>query len=617
MFLSELHEGKCIRTESSVKFDKSYDAVVAGLGTAGAIAALSAAENGASVLGVERINLCGGTATAGGVFSYYYGIPGGRFEDIDAKAGKLREGNFITNGVFHPDAKAIALEREILDKGASILYESSVIGAYLSAADKVCGVRLATPEGVKNIGCKILIDASGDGEVCAMAGAKYREGREFDGLPQPCSSVRVYVRDGKIHMANFDAGYALSSDAADMTRGMISSNSLHMSAPGEAAPPLLWITTMPGLREGRLIACDRTLTFADFMDGKHETDPVVWAYSNFDSHTQDWVFEDDLAKDWMVAASLWGKVFTFPVPLETMLVKDFSNLMAVGRCLSVDHIMACALRMQRCMQKLGQAAGTAAALALRANTGLRSVDRKALKKLLESDHCLDASKLPDCSYPQDPEKLKEILSSDAPGEAIWHLSRNSKDFGKLLLEWLAGSDRGLSKNAALALGIAGRRETLPFLRMILKERDNFLPKSSRGHNQPRLLGAIHLLAKLNDAESIGPLLDFIEAPDLNVQEFSHAFVSLLTLGENLPQFRKDIASRLTAVMCKDSFSYELTLKNSSQNGQRVFEPLTGMMRLAAARAFKGWAISSRLPELLDMNHLSWREQHMIRELLGS
>ncbi len=614
MILSILSGGKRSKTESEASFEKSYDVLVAGLGTAGAIAALSAAENGASVLGVERINLCGGTATAGGVFGYYYGLQGGRFEDLDAKAAKIRAESFILNGAFHPDAKAIALERELLSKGAALLYESCVVGVYLKDSDEICGVRLSTPEGVKDIGCKILIDASGDGEVCAMAGASFKEGRAFDGQPQPYSSVRVFVDDGKLGMANFDAGYAVSSDASDMTRGMIDANSLHLSAPGEKAPKLLWITTMPGLREGRLVDCDKILSFSDFMDGKLEADPVAWAYSNFDSHTQDWAFEDDLAKDWMIAASLWGKVFAFPIPLDSMFVKGFRNLMAVGRCLSVDHIMACAIRMQRCLQKLGEAAGAAAGLSLRAKVELRQVDRKALKALLEASGCLDSSKLPECSFPKDAAKLKELLSSNAPGEAIWRLARNGDEYGSLPAEWLKSSDANLSRNCAMALGLAGRKEALPVLRRILDERDNFIPSSSRSHNQGRLLGAMHLLGKLEDAESVAALLSFVGRDGLSVHEFSHALMALLALGESHLSQRKAIAAKLEAVMGSSSFSYDLVLKNSSRTGQKVIEPLTGIMRLGAARAFKSWGIDSSLPSLLDRSRLTWREKRMLKEI---
>ncbi len=613
MTLSELRDGKCAKIESKAAFEKTYDIVVAGLGTAGALAALSAAENGASVLGVERLNECGGTGTAGGVFGYYYGLRGGRFEEIDAQAGKLRDSSFIPNGGFHPDAKAVALEQELLSKGVSILYESSVSGVYLSADGDICGVRLSAPDGTLNVGCKILIDASGDGEVCAAAGASFKEGRDFDGQPQPYSSVRVFLKDGRLEMANFDAGYAVSSDAADMTRGVIHGNALHLAEPGAQSCKLLWISTIPGLREGRLIDCDKTLSFASFMNGEFDADPVVWAYSNFDSHTQDWAFEDEQAKDWMVAASLWGKVFAIPIPLEATLVKGFRNLMAVGRCLSVDHIMACAVRMQRCLQKLGEAAGAAAALALRDGVELRRVDRKALRRLLEASGCLDA-KLPDCSFPEEAARLKELLSGKTPGEAIWSLARNPEAYGAQPLEWLKGPDLNLARNCALALGIAGRKEALPALLEILRERDGFIPSSSSSHNQPRLLGAIHLLGKLKDAGSVGPLLSFAESESLDVQTLSHALIALLKLGESLPEHRRQIAGRLEPLLAKGSLPCELVLKNASQNGQKIAEPLLGIMRLGAARAFKSWGIESKLPSLAAKGGLSWRERRMIKEL---
>ena len=61
---------------------KNYDVIVVGLGTAGALSMLRCAEKGLSVLGIEKINQMGGTGTAGGICSYYFGSKGGMYEKI-------------------------------------------------------------------------------------------------------------------------------------------------------------------------------------------------------------------------------------------------------------------------------------------------------------------------------------------------------------------------------------------------------------------------------------------------------------------------------------------------------------------------------------------------------
>ena len=110
MFLSRLNGGRAERIPAEARFDEKFDVIVAGFGTAGAIAAITAAEHGVRVAAVEKLNMAGGTATAGGVWGYYYGLPGGRFEAVDAEVDALRRDHFTSDGAFHPDLKGICLE---------------------------------------------------------------------------------------------------------------------------------------------------------------------------------------------------------------------------------------------------------------------------------------------------------------------------------------------------------------------------------------------------------------------------------------------------------------------------------------------------------------------------
>lgn len=614
MYLAELRNKESVQEKVDIKFCCEYDVVVAGLGTAGAIAAISAGENGAKVLGVEKLTLAGGSATAGGIAGYYYGLEGGRFEKVDAEAAKIRENSFIKGGCFHHDAKAIALDNQLTEAGVKVLYQSSVIGVFLGDQNNIAGVRLVTPDGVKNVGCKALLDASGDGEVCAMAGAEYAEGRLLDGQSQPFSSVRIFQQKDYITWANFDAGYATASDGKDMSRAIIDSNALHMVPAGERMNELLWITTIPGIRECRLIKCDETLTFPDFLNGKRFDNPVAYCYSNFDSHSKDWAFEEDLIKDWMVGASLWGKNMVFPVPFECMVVTGFKNLLAVGRCLSVDHEVACALRMQRCMQKLGQAAGTAAAMAVKNNCEIREIDFDGLRDLLRKDGCLADPEMADWEVPENAEKLVEIIQSNKPGEAIWYLSRNIEKYESDLNSWLGSSDQHLSRNSALVLGIAGRKSALPILRETILNRDDFCQETSRSQNQKRILGAIHLLGKIPEDENIEVLLGYLSA-ELNLHEFSHTMMSLLRLGDTFPARQKEIAGKLICLMESSAFTYKLVMKNSSSTGLEVFEPMGNYMRLLAARKFKEWGIENRLAEIPEKG-MTWRERRLSKEIAG-
>jgi FAD dependent oxidoreductase len=592
MYLSELQNGQTVKTSiENIVFDKECDVLVAGLGTAGAIAAISAAEHGAKVIGVDRLKMSGGTATAGGVFGYYYGLQGGRFEKVDEECLELSGKDFLTgDNNRHPYAKSYAIEHAMVTAGGEIIYESTVIGIYLEN-DMVCGVRILSKGQLTNIACKVLIDGSGDGEVSVAAGAEFELGRQLDGQAQPFSSIRIFTtEDKKLGMANFDAGYVLPNDAKDLTRGLIQANSLHRGGLENFGNGLLWLTLPPGPREGRLLKCDRTMRFTDFINGERYANPIVYAYSNFDSHTQDWAFESDDAKDWMVTASLWGYCFNIPLPAEIMFVKGFSNLLCAGRCVSIDHDMAAAVRMQRGLQKLGEAAGIIAAQAVRNNTDIRNTDRTELLAELSRSGALNtAEQRPDDKFKTDHETIRKMLASEKPGEAIWVAGKNLSAYRKLLMECLESKEEHLSRNSALALGLGGDPVAISKLLQIVEERDQFEPSSSRSHNQRRLLGAMNLLGKLGDEKAIYTLLDFIKIEDLDMQEISHALMVLLKLGDTCLEQRTLISDALTKVLDKDCPEYKLLLKNSSSTGYRAYVNRTILMRQALADKLKQWS----------------------------
>ena len=590
MFLSRLNGGRAERIPAEARFDEKFDVIVAGFGTAGAIAAITAAEHGVRVAAVEKLNMAGGTATAGGVWGYYYGLPGGRFEAVDAEVDALRRDHFTSDGAFHPDLKGICLEQAFLKRGGALFYESAVTGVWLDEdRQTVLGVRMVTPDGVRDCGCSVLIDATGDGQAAAIAGAAFAEGRESDGKCQPFSSIRAFRRGGGIGLSNFDAGYMKCSDPADLTRGILASNSLHAKSPGEPQDELYWITRLPGLREGRLVECDETLRFAEFMAGKLPPGRALgWGYSNFDSHTQDWALNDRPARDWMVAASLWGKEFAVPLTLGMLTVRGFANLLVAGRALSVDHLMAGLLRMQRCMQKTGEIAGRAAALSVQANCSVREIDSEAFAAELRTSGCLDATLLPPCTFPEMPDVLEELLRGPKPGMAIWQASRNLDRYRGLLLKLLSGSDRHAAANAALALGLAGDEAALPELRRLVREGDDFLPASSRSHNQRRILAAVDLLGRFGCPEDAELLLEKLHSAGEDVQLFTHLLRSLLELGGGLPEFRQRIRQAVSARLDAPDFHCDLLLKNSSHNGQKVFAPLHGSLKQLAEKTYQSW-----------------------------
>ncbi len=592
LLYSELREKRCVRSRKNVVFSFGTDLLVAGLGSGGAMAAVTAAEHGIGVVAVEKLPLAGGTGTGGGVIAYYYDYPGGAFESVDAECNAVRAKHFEPNHRYNADTKGMVIESRILKNGGRILYESSVIGIWLDPDGKtVRGVRAVTPEGIRDIGCRILIDGTGNGDLSAMLGAELREGREFDGRCQPFSSVRVTARGNGTTFSNFDAGYICMSDAESITAGILSSNALHTLSPQETQEPILWLTQIPGAREGRLPVCDRTITFHDIVSRrKPDYKILAWAYSNFDDHSQDWAFADEETCDWMVAASLWGKLFSVPLPLEILLVKGFTNFITAGRAVSVDHTTASLLRMQRSIQKLGEIAALASAQSIRTGRPLRELDQDLLEAEVRKSGTLDETVLIPDNPPADPAALRELLSGEAPGEAIWIAAHNPAKYASLLHELLEQGNEHTKRNAAIALGLAGDASARPLLRKIVEDADAFRPKMTKNprQNRPRNLAAIHLLGRFRNPSDAEFLMDLLGSFPKDEQIFSHALRSVLTLGDALPELRGKIRETLSGIFHDSRFSYRLLMKNSSATGEEVFHVLDSDLRAMAEKHYLRW-----------------------------
>src|SRR5690606_2141771 len=108
-----------------------YDLIVVGLGTAGAISAIVAAERGLKVLAIDKLNCMGGTGTAGEVLSYYFGSRGGKFEEIDNKVASYRSELYTPSVGVNGEIKKFVMEQMALEAGVDIRYESSVTGVLL------------------------------------------------------------------------------------------------------------------------------------------------------------------------------------------------------------------------------------------------------------------------------------------------------------------------------------------------------------------------------------------------------------------------------------------------------------------------------------------------------
>lgn len=612
MELSYLSNGKPVNEKVSASFEASYDVIVAGLGSAGVYAAIAAARAGQRVLGIERLSSVYGQGSSGGMMGYCAGSRGGIYEEIDAEIERRSKDRIYKTELFR-----IVAEEFLAAAGVVMIFDASVVGVHRDGK-RVCGVRYAKDGTVHDIGSSVLIDATAEAEVAAIAGCETVIGRDSDGEPQPYSSVRVFTerKADSVHftLANFDAGYVLPSDPVDLSYSAIHAGSLHLTETFTEEKKLIAVAAMLGVREGRFIIGEETLCFHDFIRGKVTDTPLMHALSFHDNHTKDWALESDDSKDWVTVCGLWGENFYVPIPAGAFIPKGFDGILATGRCMAFDHDMAQSVRMRRDMHKLGEVAGVIAALSVKLRVPTKKVPYAEMLTMLTKTGCanmLDQA-TPMIKLPEGEAAIQSGLASGAPGLAIWAAYRAGKDMKATLVSNLAGNDKALRRSSAFALALLGEKASLPVLRETAASYDETLYTSR--NPQKCVYAAMYLLGRMNDAESIKLLFDIMEKHP-SVQDVSYGVTSLLRIGKNSTSKRGEIAEHLSAFLNGRVSSLPLVMKVSG-GGEEQTEDLITVIRLIAAKELTAWSVAHTLTNAAKERAKTFREKRLLSPLLS-
>lgn len=172
-----------------------YDTVVVGAGISGIVASVAAARSGARVLLVESSGILGGLITGGRLTKPTGIVQPGVYLDLIERAAayggadpNVQESHWGGySGVFDAEVMARVIIETIEEAGVEVLLFAHVTSV-LREGHRVRGVVLHTKAGPQLATATTVIDASGDGDVAALAGVSFMYGRPSDGHVQPMTS---------------------------------------------------------------------------------------------------------------------------------------------------------------------------------------------------------------------------------------------------------------------------------------------------------------------------------------------------------------------------------------------------------------------------------------------
>jgi hypothetical protein len=501
----------------------SCDVAVAGGGTAGAPAGISAARAGASTVVLERLHALGGVGTLGLIASYWFGNRVGFTQEIDQGVDAFStDPKSVQSGDWNNMEKAGWFARELYSNDGKAWFNSFVFGVAIEKG-RVVGVLASTPFGAGVVQSGVVIDATGNADVAAAAGAPCREVKAEHVAVQ--GTGLSPLRPGH-HYRNTDHTFIDENDLVGVTHSFVNARTKF--------PREFDISPLIGTRERRQICGEIELSPLDFLARRTFPDTMVTASSNFDSHgfTVHPIF---------MVIPPDHEPLRAHVPFRCMLPKGVERVLVTGLGMSAHRDALPVIRMQPDVQNQGYAAGLAAAQAAKANTDFRSLNIRALQKELVGLRILDPEILEhEDSFPLPEDMVREAVAQGPVNLLTVAIMFSHPEVSTpYLIEQLKSTDNRRREDAARILGLMGRPEAAKTLAAIVAGREwdegwNYRGMGQFGASISPLDSLVIALGKTESELAVDPILEKIESLDEN-SAFSHCrAVSIATsaLGDS-------------------------------------------------------------------------------------
>lgn len=423
-----------------------YDVVVLGGGPAGIAAAAAAARAGRSTVLIERYGFLGGAGTAAGLSTFcglHANVHGeqmqvihGLADEILARLAKmdalnaphLSLGSKIAAQAYDISAYKIAADELLASSGVTVLFHAFAVGAVKRADREIDAVLVESKSGRSAVRGRIFIECSGDGDLAAWAGAPFELGDGAGNMLYPTTMFRIsgvdHVKAGRAwetipklmeeaerqgrrfprkapivrpqrnpiewranltQIKNPDGSAVSGIDVEQMSYGEMEGRRqcwdvfefIRGATPGFEKAYIVEIAPQIGIRETRRVIGEYMLSEKDILDCASFPDSIG-------------------VNGWPVEAHVAGNVLIkFPkipesrgfnqLPYRMIVPKGVDNMFVSGRCASMTHDGQSSARVSGPCFAMGQAAGTAADLALRAGVAPHAVDVDALQRKLKAD----------------------------------------------------------------------------------------------------------------------------------------------------------------------------------------------------------------------------------------
>jgi hypothetical protein len=393
---------------------------------------VAAARNGAKVILVERFGTFGGTWTSGHLgaimaFPYVRGIFAEISERLRAEDAWLSYGSEYGSFAGYDIERAkIVLDRIVVEAGVKPYFFAQVANVIMDG-DRVVAVVVESKEGRHALTAGYFIDSTGDGDVSAMAGVPFSQGRDSDRGCQPMTMIFTMdgAEDARVHAykeedADFTRAWLAAKRTGEVTvpredvlafpmprSGQWSINTTRVinrdgTKLGDVTAAMIegrrqvaevasflrkrvpgfenaWLSGMAphiGVRESRRIGCDYTITADDIIKVPAFDDCIARGNWFIDIHNP----SGEGTVRIKPPDGRW-----YEIPYRSICARGVRNLLVASRCIDSTHEAHAAIRITPQVAAIGQGAGTAAALCVRDKLdSTRDLDPARLRESLRN-----------------------------------------------------------------------------------------------------------------------------------------------------------------------------------------------------------------------------------------